>query len=103
MYERHIKDFHRELYKGRYDLKVRKYPHLCRYCQKPLPSHKALREHTFKHIEDKDICLIGENIDDLRRDVNKENEENKVDSLGEIKEDTFSERYRFFVIFKIYK
>jgi hypothetical protein len=68
-----------------------------------LPSHKALREHTFKHIEDKDICLVGENIDDLRRDVNKENEENKVDSLVEIKEDTFSERYRFFVKFQIYK
>ena len=92
MYERHIKDFHRELYKGRYDLKVRKYPHLCRYCQKPLPSHKALREHTFKHIEDKDICLIGENIDDLRRDVNKEN---KVHSLGDSKEDSFSERYTY--------
>ena len=54
------------MYKGRYDLKVRKYPYLCRYCHKPLINYQALREHTFKHIETKDICLVGQNVEDLK-------------------------------------
>ena len=60
------------MYKGRFDLKYKKHRYLCRYCQKPLPNHEALRSHTYRHIVNKEICLVGENIGDLNFDVSAE-------------------------------
>ena len=62
MFERHVKDFHKEIYKGRFDLRVKRYKHLCRYCHQPQVSHKVLKEHTYQHIDNNEIQLNNEDF-----------------------------------------
>ena len=95
MFERHIKDLHKELYKGRYDLRVKRLNHLCRYCHQPQVSHKALKEHTFDHIERGEIQFNSEafatggirDIDDIENDKDEldsmdiDDKENTIDRL----------------------
>ena len=48
-YERHLKKSHEDEYPGMYNHKIRKYDFVCRYCQEPQSSYKALKIHTQKH------------------------------------------------------
>ena len=54
-FEKHLKDFHKEHFLGDYDSKVKAAPFICRYCYETQDSHETLKEHIFKHKENKEI------------------------------------------------